>query len=85
MEVLFLIDFSPVTETSVHCFYWKVPSLCHFVRQLTVAVNVLSIKNFWNDTDRGNPKYSYLGKTCSNATACTTDLTWTGPGSVRGW
>jgi len=45
--------FFPVTETSVHRFYWKVPRLCHFVRQLTVAVNVMSIKNFWRDTDKG--------------------------------
>jgi hypothetical protein len=45
--------FSTVTETSVHRFYWKVPRLCHFVRQLTVAVNDMSMKNFWRDTDRG--------------------------------
>jgi len=74
--------FSTVTETSVHPFYWKVPRLCHFVRRLTVAVNMMSIKNFWSDTDRGNPKY--LGRPCPRASACTSHRTRTGLGSVKG-
>jgi hypothetical protein len=54
MEVLFLIDFFPI-------FRNLCPSLLlegfHFVCQLTVAVKMVSIMNFWNDTDRGNPQY----------------------------
>lgn len=49
MEVLLLIDFFPAVRR-----------LCHLVRQLALAVNMMSIKNFWRDSDGGNPKY--LGK-----------------------
>jgi hypothetical protein len=47
MEVLFLIDFPPVTEKSVHFFYWKVPSLCHFVSSREYAEYKEFVEWYW--------------------------------------
>jgi hypothetical protein len=37
------------------------------------------MEHWWNEIDRGKPKYS--GKTCPSATVSTTNPTWTDPGS----
>lgn len=62
-----------------HHFTLLLPGFAHYPDNGSIEMMMMSMDYWWNDTDRGKPKYSEIN--CAITTLPTINLERTGPGS----